>query len=274
MKTTVAPYATRALCLRIVCINGLTVRLTRYPTDLMMSNATIYQTGSGYDVSAYQSTSSFSPSAVDLEGFVGYAGITRDLIASGVFDGARAYLFACNFLSPVEDYEPITASILGKTELLDDRYRIEEMGLIDALNQSTGRTYTALCSRTFGDSGCTINLASITVSGAVSVVTSNSTIRDTSRTEAADYFAAGIITFTSGNNAGLKGQEIKSYAADGTITTFEPFYYPPQVSDTFALVPGCRKRLVDCRDKWGNAVNRFAFDYMPTSSVYGQIGTR
>lgn len=272
MKPTVAPYATRAVCLRIVCSNGLTIRLTRYPFDLKMSNDAVYLTGSGYDVTAYSSTSNLSPSAIDLEGFVGYAGVTRDTIASGIFDGARAYLFACNFLAPVEDYEEIVCSILGKTELVDDRYRIEEMALIDAMNQSVGRTYTALCSHTFGDADCGKNLAALTVVGTVNVVTSNSTVRDTSRSESVDYFAAGTITFTSGNNSGLKAQEIKSYAADGTITTFEPFYYTPQVGDTFTMTPGCRKRLEDCRDKWNNVVNRFAFDYIQTSTTYMQVG--
>ena len=131
MKSTVAPYATRAFCLRIVCTNGLTIRLTRYPVDLTMSNGQVYQSGSGYDVTAVTASSNFSPSAIDLEGILGFAGVTRDLIASGTFDNARAYLFACNFLTPVEDYEPILASMLGKATLMDDKYVIEEMGLVE-----------------------------------------------------------------------------------------------------------------------------------------------
>src|SRR5574343_579881 len=146
MKATVAPYATRAFCLRIVCTNGLTIRLTRYPFNLTMSNGEVYQTGSGYDVTAITASSNFSPSAIDLEGILGFAGVTRDLIASGTFDNARAYLFAVNFLAPVEDYEPLLASMLGKATLLDDKYIVEDMGLVDLLGQSVGMTYAALCS--------------------------------------------------------------------------------------------------------------------------------
>ena len=138
MKTTVAPYTTSALCLRIVCTNGTTIRVTRYPYNLTMSNGQVYLTGSGFDFTGYESTSGFSPSAIDLEGILGFAGVTRDQVASGVFDGARAYLFACNFLSPVEDYEPIVASFLGKATLTDNGYRFEEMALVDALNKSFG----------------------------------------------------------------------------------------------------------------------------------------
>lgn len=272
MKSTVAPYETAAWCVRIECTNSMTLRMTTYPFDLTMSNSEIYKTDSGYEATAYTSNTKFAASAIDLSGIAGIAGISRDQIVSGVFDNARVHVFKCDFLNPVEDYDPVTCGFFGKTTLEDDRYTVEGMALIDALNQSVGRSYAALCTHTFGDARCGIDIGALTVAGTVSVVTSNSVIRDTSRTESADYFAGGKIAFTSGNNDGLKAQEIKSYAADGTITTFEPFYYPPEIGDTFVLIPGCRKRLTDCRDKWDNVINRFAFDYMPTSSVYAAVG--
>jgi len=47
----------------------------------------------------------------------------------------------------------------------------------------------------------------------------------------------------------------------------------PQVGDTFVMIPGCRKRLEDCRDKWVNIINFFGFTRIPTASTYQQIGT-
>ncbi len=285
MKTQVAPYATAVKCLRIECTNGLVVRLTRYPVDLVMSNAMVYQSGTGYDFTGYSATATMSPSAIDLEGFLGFAGVTRDAIASGIFDGARCYLFATNFLAPVEDYEPIVASIMGKTTLEDDKYRVEEMALVDALNQSVGKTYSAACQKTFGGqeyAGCMIDLGPLTVTGTLSAVTSSSIVRDAGRSEAADYFGLGTLQFTSGLNAGLKPMEIKRHEADGTLETFEPFHYPPTIGDAYSLIPGCRKRLEDCRDKWepilltgkGNVDNFGGFSNIPTSSQYAEIGTR
>ena len=285
MKTQVAPYETAVKCLRIECTNGLVVRLTRYPVDLVMSNAMVYQSGTGYDFTGYSATATMSPSAIDLEGFLGFAGVTRDAIASGIFDGARCYLFATNFLAPVEDYEPIVASIMGKTTLEDDKYRVEEMALVDALNQSVGKTYSAACQKTFGGqeyAGCMIDLGPLTVTGTLSAVTSSSIVRDAGRSEAADYFGLGTLQFTSGLNAGLKPMEIKRHEADGTLETFEPFHYPPTIGDAYSLIPGCRKRLEDCRDKWepilltgkGNVDNFGGFSNIPTSSQYAEIGTR
>lgn len=272
MRPTVAPYQTAAWCVRIVCTDGTTIRLTTYPFNLIMSNGAVYETDSGYEATSYASNTSMAAASIDLEGFVGVGGITREQIASGVFDNARVYIFKCNYLSPVDDYEPVTSGFFGKTTLTDDRYRIEGMALIDALNQSVGRTYTASCGWVFGDARCGKDLTALDVVGALTSVTSSRVFRDSSRAEAADYFAAGTIQFTSGANAGLKPLEIKSYAADGTITTFEPAYYAPAIGDTFVMIPGCRKTLAACRDKWNNVLQYGGFPHMPTSNTYASRG--
>lgn len=276
MKAAVADPHYRVICLRIVPVAAAPIYLTHHPRTLTMSGHA-YLSGSGYDFTGYSAAANLSPAMVDLEGIAGFCGIGYAEIGSGLFDGARAYLFATTWNAPVEDEEPIVASILGKTSLMDGRYRIEEMALIDALNQSIGKTYTASCPKTFGGTeyaGCMKALGPLTVTGTLSAVTSSSIVRDAARTETADYFAAGTLQFTSGANAGLKPLEIKRHEADGTLEVFEPFFYLPVVGDTYTLIPGCRKRLADCRDKWANVVNFGGFSFVPTGSQYAQAGTR
>ena len=77
MKPQVAPLGTRALCLRIECAGGAIIRVTRYPRDLIMSNGQVYQTGSGFDFTGYAAGSSFSPSAIDLDGILGFAELLK-----------------------------------------------------------------------------------------------------------------------------------------------------------------------------------------------------
>lgn len=275
MKSIVAPYETASRCLRIVCNNGLVIRLTDYPYDLTMSNATVYKTASGYEFTAYTAESGMAASAIDLQGIVDMVGVSRDALRSGVFDGARCYLFACSYLAPVEDYEPIVSSVLGKTQIIDDKYIIEEMALVDLLNQTVGDSYTTQCRKTFGGQefgGCHINLAAITVNGAVTHITSGLVIRDSSRTEDADRFAQGSLTWTAGANVGLAAQQIESYAADGTITLYDAPFYPVVVGDTYSMVPGCRKRLEDCRDKFNNVLRFGGYPWIPVGSQYRAIG--
>ena len=169
MKPAVADPRFRVICLRIEPTTGSPIYLTHHVRDLVMSGHT-YLSTSGYDFTGYTSTASMSPSMIDLSGIAGLAGIGFDEIGSGVFDNARVYLFATTWTSPVEDEEQIVASILGKTTLQDSRYTIEEMALIDALNQSVGKTYTAACPKTFGGTefaGCNANAATFTVTGAL-----------------------------------------------------------------------------------------------------------
>ena len=276
MKSTVADYQYRVLCMKIVPETGSTIYLTDHVSDLVMGGNT-YVSTSGYQFTGYSSTADFSPASIDIEGIAGVAGISRATISSGLFDGARCYVFATDWTTPVEDEEQVTAGIFGKATLLDDRYQIGGVGLIDALNQSVGDTYGAACPKTFCGQeygGCMANLAANTVTGTLTHVTSTSVFRDNTRAEAADVFGAGTVKFTSGVNLGLKPLEIKSYAADGTITTFDGFYYLPAIGDTYEMIRGCRKRLIDCQSRVGgsNVVNFGGFLYIPAGSTYAHIG--
>lgn len=281
MKSTVADYRTRVLCLRIVPTAGSPIYLTDHPRDLVMSGHT-YLSTAGYEFTGYSATSGFSPSSIDIEGIAGASGVTRAAVGSGLFDGARCYVFATSWAAPVEDEEPITAGIFGKSTLLDDRFQIGGVSLVDALNQSVGQTYGAQCPKTFCGQeygGCMANLAANTVTGTLTSVSSASVFTDSARAEADDTFGAGTIQFTTGPNAGLKPLEIKSFAA-GVITTFEPFYYLPVVGNSYSMVRGCRKRLSDCQARWNgtstysNVLNFGGFSWIPTDATYATVGQK
>ncbi len=279
MKSTVADYRYRVLCMRIVPVAGSPIYLTDYPRDLTMSGHP-YLSTSGYQFTGYAGTAGFSPSSIDIEGIAGASGLSRSAVGSGLFDGARCYVFATSWVAPVEDDEPIVVGIFGKATLLDHRFQISGVSLIDALNQTVGDVYGAQCPKKFCGTeyaGCGMSLSANTVTGTLTSVTSASVFSSAARTEADDTFGAGTIQFTSGANAGLKALEIKSFAA-GVITTFEPFYYLPSAGDAYSMVRGCRKRLTDCQSRWNgsatfsNVANFGGFPWIPAGSTYAQVG--
>lgn len=274
MKPAVADRAYKIYCLRIVPLWGDPVYLTDHPRDLLIG-ANTYKTDSGYQFSGIASEADMAPGMMDLEGIAGIAGIDFSEIVSGVFDGARVYAFATTWTNPTEDEEEIGVAIMGKTTVKDKRYVAEMMMLVDALNQTVGKTYTAGCQKRFGGqeyAGCKVALGPITVTGTITNVTSASVFRDSTRAEALDYFGDGYIEFTTGSNAGLKPLEVKTHAADGTLTLHSAMPYAVQVGDAYSLVPGCRKRLEDCRDKWANIDNFGGFSFVPTQSTYSKVG--
>jgi len=281
MKTTVADYRTRVICLRIVARSpGLwsTITLTHFPCDLTMSNGAVYLSGTGQEFTGYVAASSLAPAMIDLSGLCTdrfNPGIHADELARGHFDGARCYLFATSWQNPVEDEEPIVASMLGKTTLSDGRYQIEEMALVDALNQTVGKTYIAACQKKFGGqeyAGCMIDLAQLAVSGTITEVFSATEFAANINPGPSDYLTGGTVRFWGANYYEYP-IEISRDAGFGHFYVFEPPPFPVVVGDDVDIVPGCRKRLSDCRDKWNNVVNFGGFPNVPTANQYLKIGS-
>lgn len=158
MKTVVANTEQKIYCMRIDPLWGGVVYLTTHPRDLLIG-ANLYKTDSGYEFTGVASEANMSPGALDLSGIANIAGVNYDSLASGVFDNARVYVFATTWTNPVEDEEEIGFAFLGKTTLKDNRYTAEMMLAIDALNQSTGKTYSPQCQKRFGGqeyAGCKV----------------------------------------------------------------------------------------------------------------------
>lgn len=286
MKTHVADYKTRIFAVRIEAVGGSVVRFVDYPHDLIMSGES-YSARSGYEFTGLDATATMAPAVIDLQGIVSIAigQLSRDEVASGLWDNARAYVFATSWTAPIEDEEPLGKFIFGKHTLRDDQYVIEFMHLLDAITQSTGRSYAPLCGWTLFDenldgdvmpperSMCQLNIDDYRVFGTVTDVVDRFTWRDSGRTEDEDYFATGSVLWTTGDNAGLRSQEIKIYEADGTVTQFLATHYPVQVGDEYEMIPGCRKRRTeDCYGKYDNAINHGGFDSIPAKSQYSKIG--
>jgi uncharacterized phage protein (TIGR02218 family) len=275
MKSTVVDYQYRITCIRIVPLVGAAIYLTDHIRDLTLSG-NLYRSDAGYEFSGNATESSMTPGTFDLEGIIDLAGISRAAIASGFLDNAKLFIFATQWNTPIVDQEPISKGILGRTTLKDDRYSVEVMSMIDALNQPIGKTYGATCPKKFGGqeyAGCKKVVAAST--GTVTSITDRYIFRDSARTEAADYFGAGSIVWTTGANVGLKSQEVKAYAADGTIELYETFFYIVAIGDAYTLNPGCRKRAdEDCRDKWNNILNFGGFTRVPTGNTYTTRGDK
>jgi uncharacterized phage protein (TIGR02218 family) len=271
MKSHVADWRFKVYCLRIEPSTAAAVCITDHVTDLVIGGTT-YKSGSGYQFSGLDSPSDMSAGSFDLEGILDVAGIDRDALASGIYDDAKVYLFATTWHTPIADEEPVAKALLGKVELKDGRYKIPSMMLIDALSQTTGKTFSANCKNTFGGTefgGChkvpTVRTAT------VASVISRYSFTVTGITDPDAFFTAGQSRFTSGPNAPLKAQRIKTYAA-GVVTLYDAAYYAVQVGDTVTLTEGCQLRLEDCKAK-GNILRFGGFSFVPTSHQATKWGT-
>lgn len=264
--------------MRIEPLLGDPIYITDYIRDLTIGGH-LYRSDAGYEFSGVAYESSMTPGTFDLEGVIDLAGLSRAAIASGALDNARIYIFSTVFPSegttPVEDEEPDFLGFLGRTTLKDDRYSVEVMSLVDAMNQPIGKTYGPTCPKKFGGqeyAGC--KKVVTPSAGTVTGVTDRYNLAASALAGAADYFGAGSIVWTTGANVGLKSQEVKAFGAGGDIELYEAFFYPVEVGDEFEITPGCRKRLEDCRDKWDNVLNFGGFTRIPTGNTYTTRGLK
>lgn len=294
MTRTVTNYERIVYCVRVVTKDGAAFRFAAYPHDLTMSNGEVYKSNQGYEATQIVIESTATSAVWDLTGFFNVAGIDRDQVASNFMDNARVFYFATDWSAPVEDEEQLSLGIMGKTDIEDEQYKIEVMGLIDATTQSVGASFSPLCPWTLFDENLDGDvipasrsrcrgpraapdgplIAAYTVTGSVTGVTSQKVFTDSTRAEAAGYFDYGHIRFTTGDNAGLPSYTIKKHEAGGVITLYDATHYQVTVTDEYELVPGCDKTKATCEIKFGNAVNNGGFEDMAPPEAYRELGAK
>lgn len=286
----VATPERRTQCVRIEPKNGEPIRIAlAYPVDLKMSNGAVYQGGIYSQPTDISATLSGGPTVLDFGSVYDVDTITRDQIQSGYWDGARVYSFFTDWAYPVEDEEERNLFTLGRVREEDERYITELMGLLDKLNQNTGKIHTSLCSYTYADyhidgriiasdkSRCKKNYEDNLFSGVVTGIDSIVRFYDISFSDVFpdDWFGNGEIRFKTGENSVSGYRFIKSYSAGGVITINSPFYFPISVGDEFEVLVGCRKRHVeDCINKHGNGVRYGAYPHVPTISTVAKFGSQ
>ena len=144
-------------CVRIVRVDGATLYFTNLDADISMGG-NLYQSGAGYTPTAVSQNSEPRSDTIDVEGILEALGVNRSDIAAGLFDNARIYVFATDYLDPVEDDIKLMTGFWGKVKLDQGRFITEFTSLSDRLNQASGRTIKPSCDTDLGSTRCGINL--------------------------------------------------------------------------------------------------------------------
>ena len=143
--------------------------------------------------------------------------------------------------------------------------KITVKSALELLAQNFPRNvYQSVCLHTVYDAGCGVAKASFTATGTVAASPApTATSIKTGNTQAAGYFDQGVVTFTSGGNAGLK-RTVKAYDGAGGFTFALPLPVAPSAGDTISVFAGCDKTLATCRSKFSNDGKFRGFPWVPT----------
>lgn len=189
--------------------------------------------------------------------------VSVDDIETGLLDQAPVTIMFCNWAEPSHGYGVLKCGYLGAIKRdSDGKYTTEVRGLTQLLQQSCIRTFNVNCNVVkFGDSRCKFDVAAHMITGKVESSPDNNQVQflvslsgDSGPNKLS--YRGGILTFTSGANAGYS-RELKSdpNLNGGIAECWDQF--PEQINpdDEFELLPGCDRTSTMCAQVYNNLVN-------------------
>lgn len=265
---------TLAWCWKLTRRDAAVFGFTSHDQPLTFAGTT-YEAASGFTPSAIAASSDLAVDNLEVNGLLTSASITEADLLAGVWDGAQVEIFELNWADLSQGRMLLRTGTLGNVTAGSTAFTAELRGLAQALQQPVGRVYSPLCDAALGDARCGVNTAPLVVVGAVTVVGNRRQFTDASQSaHPLDWFGGGLVTFTSGANAGI-GMEVQAFAAGGAFTLHLPLPSDPAVGDTYEAVPGCRKRLQDCKDKFANVIRFRGFPHLPLNdATIGNAGVQ
>jgi uncharacterized phage protein (TIGR02218 family) len=256
------PVQTRAWCWKVTRLDGQVFGFTSVDQDLEIDGVT-YVASTGITPYAIDSKADLSVPNMQVNGLLDSTGITEADLVAGLWDGAAVENFEVNFRDLSQGKMNLATGVLGPVSAGRVAFQAELRGLMQRLQQPVGEVFTIGCQATLGDARCKVALGPWTVTGAVTTATSARAFTDSTRAEAAAYFTAGLVTWTSGENDGLS-MEVRAHATGGVFELALPMPYTIAVGDTYSMVAGCRKRAIeDCKTKFNNLLNFRGHPYVP-----------
>jgi uncharacterized phage protein (TIGR02218 family) len=244
---------TLATCWKVTRRDGSIFGFTDFDKDLTVESL-LYQARSGYTRSAIHTIANLAVDNLDIESAIDSETLSAADLRAGVWDGATVEIFLVNWSNLANGKVILKRGTIGEVELKDTTFRAELRGLSQALSQQIVELYTPDCRADLGDTRCKVNLAALTVTGAITAVTDRRSFADSARGESVNYWNGGLLTWTSGANMGRK-MEVKAFASGGAFTLFLPMPSTVAVGDNYSLRPGCDKKFSTCKDRYNNVRN-------------------
>lgn len=241
-----------------------------------LDRALEYPPGSGV---SYRACDSLNPSAsetvaelgssgtMDLAGAIGAGGISELALYAGLLDYAEVEAWLVPWSGEGSPKRLLRGTFGAvdhdsngfKAEILGDGAKLQQTPLV--------KTLAPGCWKQFGDRFCTRDLAPLTVTGTIDSSDSLRSFVAVDRAEAAGYFARGVVTFTSGMNAGISA-EIKEHEAGGVFMLWPKVAFPILPGTAYSMVPGCTNLKeasggTNGCTAWDNEINYGGFDKVP-----------
>ncbi len=256
---------TLAWCWRVTRRDGVRLGFTDHDRDLVFDGTT-FAAATGFTATEIKDAVGLSVDNLEVESALSSDSLNEDDLAAGLFDDAAIEIWRVNWQDTAQRVLMRSGSI-GEVRRAGTAFAAEVRGLAHYLQQPKGRLLQYGCDADLGDARCGVDLDDPAFRRTGTVVAASSRRQFTASGLAGfatDWFTRGLLTFTSGANAG-RAQEVRRHAAGATATLelWQPMAQPIAPGDTFTVTAGCDKQFDTCRAKFANGVNFRGFPHMP-----------
>lgn len=260
------PETTLAVLEKFTRTDGVILAVTiGYDMDIPYDGTT-YLTK--YDVvpTSMLTSAALNVDTSDIKGVLTALGVSEADINAGLWDNCRFDAIRVNYADLTMGHEVMKVGWFGEISIGRSQFNAELRGLTQKLQTTVGDLVSPSCKNDLFDARCGV----VATEGvrkfsntAVTGVTSNRHFVMSSLAQAAGFFDAGKVTWTTGLNTGLS-MEIKGHTSGGDITLQEPMPYEIAVTDEATVFSGCMKRFTeDCGTKYSNQPRFNGFPHLP-----------
>lgn len=251
---------TLATCWKITRQDGAVLGFTDHQADLVVAGVTYRSAGGGLKTAVAWSAG-LAVNNLEVQALLDSAGVTEADIAAGKYDYAQIDVFLVNYADTSMGTVDLLGRQIGEVKRERGSYRAEVRGRTQFYRRTFGELYSPSCRAALGDARCQVDLTPFTVTGTVTAVTDDRTFSDSARTEGNGWFDFGVLTWTSGANAGRK-TGVKQYLT-GAFELSLPMPNPIAVNDAYSVYAGCDKLIATCIGKFNNVVNFRGEPFVP-----------
>jgi uncharacterized phage protein (TIGR02218 family) len=193
---------TLADLLKITRKDGAVYAFTSASEDVTIG-AQLYTSAQGLDISSIEVSAGLAVDNLELTTLDDGTLFTKLEVLSGKWRNAAFEISRYNWANPAGGIEVRMVGTIGEVQLKRGSIVAELRGLQQALQQPIGSVSSKTCRARLGDAKCTKSLTAFTFAGAVTSAANQQVFTASAMAQATDYFAEGLLTWTSGPSNGL-----------------------------------------------------------------------
>jgi uncharacterized phage protein (TIGR02218 family) len=251
-----------AFCWRLARRDGVTLGFTTHDNDLDLDGL-IYRATPGMVPSAIERTSGFDADSVELAGALTSDALREVDLESGRWDGAALKVFAVDWSAPATGAIALVRGELDAVTVQGDKFSAELRGPTTVFDAAVVEETSPECRATLGDHRCRVDMAGR--QQFVTITAVSGAVLTCAEPLVAGVFAAGLLRWIDGANAGLE-TEIRANQA-GTMTLVESPHFSVAAGTRAEITQGCDRRFATCTGRFANAVNFRGEPHLPGNDL-------